>query len=163
MLEDLFEQGLCIDAVVTTTLEQQQSIWAIRDDIETLMSALNNGIMYDVSLPLKHINGYVDALQQALLEEWPDAQVITFGHVGDGNIHLAISLGDSLPAQRDALEYHVYSPLAGLAGSISAEHGIGLDKKAFLYVNRSDDEIELMKQIKQVFDPSGILNPGKIF
>ena len=163
MLGEAFEQGLCMDAVIASTLEQQAAIWSIRDDIETLMSALPNGIMFDVSLPLKHIDNYVNELQHALQKQWSDAQVITFGHVGDGNIHLAIALGEHLPAARDKLEQYVYSPLAELNGSISAEHGIGLDKKPYLALNRSSDEITMMQQIKAVFDPNNILNPGKIF
>ncbi|MDM7859402.1 FAD-binding oxidoreductase [Alteromonas sp. ASW11-36] len=163
MLGEAFEQGLCIDAVLASTLDQQGAIWAIRDDIETLMSALPNGIMFDVSLPIKHIDSYVEQLKQTLVGRWDEAQVITFGHVGDGNIHLAIALGKHLPAARDALEQYVYTPLEGLSGSISAEHGIGLDKKRYLPLNRSSEEIALMKQIKAVLDPNNILNPGKIF
>jgi FAD/FMN-containing dehydrogenase len=163
MLEGAFEQGLCVDAIVTNTLEQQESLWAIRDDIETLMSALTNGIMFDVSLPLKHIDNYVNTLRESLLQQWAEAKVITFGHVGDGNIHLAISLGEHLPEAKLELEGFVYTPLDALNGSISAEHGIGLDKKPYLSLNRSEDEIAMMKQIKTVFDPNHILNPGRFF
>lgn len=156
-------RGVFSDAVIANTLAQRNTIWAIRDDIETLMNALVDGVMFDVSLPLKHIDDYVQALQNKLLTKWPNSKLITFGHVGDGNIHLAISIGEPLAGNSAELERIVYSPLAGLNGSISAEHGIGLDKKPYLSLNRSDTEIALMQQIKTVFDPNNILNPGKIF
>jgi FAD/FMN-containing dehydrogenase len=163
MLNEIFELGLCEDAIVTSTVEQQKSLWALRDDIETLMSALENGLMFDISLPLKHINDYVSDLQARLSARWSDAKVITFGHVGDGNIHLAISLGEHLPSAKADLEHEVYSPIEKLEGSISAEHGIGLDKKPYLSLNRSEDEIAIMRKIKAVFDTNNILNPGRVF
>jgi len=88
---------------------------------------------------------------------------VTFGHLGDGNLHLAIALGSDDPALKQAVEKLVYSELSGIGGSISAEHGIGLDKRAWLGCSRSPQEIALMKTLKRALDPGNILNPGKIF
>ena len=88
---------------------------------------------------------------------------VTFGHLGDGNLHLAIALGSDDPAVKHAVEKIVYGELSGIGGSISAEHGIGLDKRAWLECSRSPQEIALMKALKRALDPNNILNPGKIF
>ena len=85
------------------------------------------------------------------------------GHLGDGNIHLAISAGPKTGEAREAVERIVYEPLGAVGGSVSAEHGIGLEKKPYLSWCRSDVEIALMKALKRVLDPNAILNPGKVF
>jgi len=85
------------------------------------------------------------------------------GSLGDGNIHLAISAGPVSGADRVAVEHIVYRPLGKLGGSVSAEHGIGLEKKNYLAWCRSEAEISVMKALKKTLDPKGILNPGKIF
>jgi FAD/FMN-containing dehydrogenase len=85
-----------------------------------------------------------------------------FGHMADGNLHLVIAAGDDAET-RARLEAIVYRPLAAIGGSVSAEHGIGLEKRAYLPLSRSAAEISTMRLLKQALDPKGILNPGKVF
>ena len=89
-------------------------------------------------------------------------KIYPFGHVADGNIHFIVGKNKNSIKIIDEINKIVYSPLKKLNGSISAEHGIGLDKKKYLNMTRSDDEIDLMRKIKKLFDPKLILNPGRI-
>jgi FAD/FMN-containing dehydrogenase len=95
-----------------------------------------------------------------LTAKWPQAELTVFGHLGDGNLHLIAGVGDR--SARHAIEEMVYAPLGAFAGSISAEHGIGLQKREFLPTSRSPQELALMRTLKTALDPNNILNPGKI-
>jgi FAD/FMN-containing dehydrogenase len=170
--EDIFmaamEQGLgdgvITDAVIALSIAQQKSLWAIRDDIERLTTGLAPYLGYDVSLPIKYMDNYIRELDQSVKQKWPDAKVIVFGHLGDGNLHLFINIGPEMSLESKAdINRMVYSPLEKLDGSISAEHGIGFQKKQYLPFSRSADEIELMRDFKRVLDPHSLLNPGSIF
>jgi FAD/FMN-containing dehydrogenase len=119
--------------------------------------------VFDISLGIPQMDGYVNEVRAQMTERWPDSRMITFGHLGDGNIHLVLTVGSYEPSEVHAIEAIVYEALGRRQGVISAEHGIGLDKRAYLKHSRSEDEIALMKTLKQVLDPKGILNPGKIF
>lgn len=163
-LEAAFEQSLLTDAAVASSQAQQAKMWAIRDDIERLTKKLAPYAGFDVSLPIKHMETYVETLKSNLAGQWPTARLVVFGHLGDGNLHVFINIGDAMDeSQRRAIESYVYSPLQHYNGSISAEHGIGLDKKTYLSLSRSETEIALMRQLKGALDPGGILNPGVIF
>lgn len=163
-LEAAFEHNLIQDAAVATSQAQQAKMWAIRDDIERLTKKLTPYAAFDVSLPIKHMEAYVDALKSNLVGQWPEARLIVFGHLGDGNLHIFINIGEAMDEEeRHAIESHVYSPLQHYDGSVSAEHGIGLEKKAYLSLSRSETEIAIMRQLKSALDPKGILNPGVIF
>jgi FAD/FMN-containing dehydrogenase len=104
---------------------------------------------------------YVESVRAELVERFGDAALMAYGHIGDGNLHFSIYPGAS--RDRDAVDEMVYFPLQALHGSVSAEHGIGLEKKAYLKYTRSEPEIELMRRIKHMMDPTNILNPGKLF
>ena len=104
---------------------------------------------------------YVDEVRTALLQRFADAALYAYGHIGDGNLHFSIYPG--VQRERDAVDEIVYSPLKALRGSVSAEHGIGLEKKAYLGYTRSANEIDLMRRTKRMMDPANILNPGKLF
>jgi FAD/FMN-containing dehydrogenase len=162
VLSGAFEKGLVADAVVAKSQAERDAIWAIRDDVVQLL-ALKPVFLFDVSLPIRDVEAYIQAVRQRLTKAWPDQQLLVFGHLGDGNIHLAISAGPESGQARAEVEQIVYAPLGALGGSVSAEHGIGLEKKPYLSWCRSDAEIELMKSMKRTLDPNGILNPGKIF
>jgi len=88
--------------------------------------------------------------------------VATLGHLGDGNLHVAVELGNDTKNRKLAIEEAIYLPLQQRQGSISGEHGIGLEKKPYLHLSRSENEIEVMKQLKTLFDPTCILNCGKV-
>ncbi|PMR82879.1 FAD-binding oxidoreductase [Halomonas urumqiensis] len=161
-LEAALEQQLIEDAVVAHSASQRQGIWDIREDIEGLIQTLAPLFTFDVSLPIAEMERYVAKVEAAITHDWPDGRMVTFGHLGDGNLHLSVSVGSHADETRHAVEAHVYSPLAELGGSVSAEHGIGLEKRAYLSISRTPEEIALMHTLKQAMDPLGLLNRHKV-
>jgi len=158
VLGTLMEEGHIADAVIAQSSQQAAQLWEMRDDVEALIHAISPAAVFDVSLPIREMEAYVNAIEEELKQRFPEARMMSFGHLGDGNIHLGIG-----PARdKHAVESMVYERLARVNGSISAEHGIGLDKREFLPHSRSATEIEMMKAVKKALDPKNLLNPGKI-
>jgi FAD/FMN-containing dehydrogenase len=162
-LEEALDEELIVDAVIAQSKQQREDLWAIRDDIEGLAKELFPPMTFDVSLGIPQMDDYVEEVRKQLTERWPDSRMVVFGHLGDGNIHLGLTVGSLEENEVRAVEAIVYGALGRRQGVISAEHGIGLDKRAYLKHSRSEEEIALMKTIKQALDPKGILNPDKIF
>ena len=164
ILGQALDDGLIVDATISTSKAQRQAIWDIREDIEGLAGVLKPLVMFDVSLPIREMENYVAVLRKNICDQWGDAaRVIVFGHLGDGNLHIFISPPTNDNAAHLLLEEIVYSPLQSIGGSISAEHGIGLEKRAWLHLCRSREELALMHRLKKALDPTGLLNPGKIW
>jgi len=161
-LERATEQGLVEDAVLAQSEKERAAFWAIRDNIESL-AALWPLAIFDISLPVAGMEDYLQRTGARLEQQLGELRWVIFGHLGDGNLHLAVALGSDGPSVRRVVEDIVYGELAGIGGSISAEHGIGLDKREFLHCSRSAGEIALMKTLKRALDPRDILNPGRIF
>ncbi len=163
-LEQAMEAGLVVDAAIAGSGAQRDAFWAIRDDIEHLVKALNPPVAFDISLPIADADDYVRETRDRLGKRWPETfRCTTFGHLGDSNIHFVMTIGSAEHAEiREAMEI-VYDTLRPYGGSVSAEHGIGLEKRPYLGYSRSEAEIALMKTLKQALDPRGILNPGKVF
>lgn len=163
ILEKAFEQGLLSDAVIPKSKAERDKIWGIRENFEAIFQH-NPRFVYDVSLAIKDMDQYVKGIETAFSQRWPEHFFYALGHIGDGNLHFFVS-----PQGQNDLDLHhqvnqiVYQPLAALGGSVSAEHGIGLEKRAYLPIARNEAEIALMKTIKQTLDPKNLLNPGKIF
>jgi len=156
-----FNQGMIADAVVAKSRTERDELWAIRENVEVLPS-LEPLFAFDVSLAIGDMEDYIKELCQKLGSRWPDFRYFVMGHLGDGNIHIFISIGSDNPAERQAIEEIVYSSLQSRRGSISAEHGIGRQKRNYLHYCRSKAEIALMSALKRTLDPKGILNPGKV-
>jgi FAD/FMN-containing dehydrogenase len=156
-----FEEGLIVDAVVAKSRAERDGLWAIRENVEALPK-LDPLFSFDVSLAIGDIEGYVEEICRELRTLWPDVRHAIMGHLGDGNIHIFISVGSDAPADRHQVEKIIYSALESRHGSISAEHGIGLDKRNYLHHSRSEPEIALMRTLKGTLDPKGILNRGKV-
>ena len=158
VLGNALENGLIVDAVLPKSDSEVKKLWDIREDFEAILSP-KPVYLYDVSLPISKMDEYVKAVQQGLQAKWPDSRCYVLGHIGDGNLHFFIApmAGDIAHADVDPF---VYDPLKGVSGSVSAEHGIGTEKKAWLSHTRSDAEIETMRALKQLFDPANLLNRG---
>lgn len=161
-LEGALAGGQIADAVVAQSRQQRQDLWAIRDDIETMMEKLHPPMTFDISLGIPQLDDYVREVRSALRTRWPAARLITFGHLGDGNIHLVLTVGSLDREAVHGVEEIVYGALGKRGGVISAEHGIGLEKRAYLGHSRSAEEMALMKTLKAALDPGNILNPGKV-
>lgn len=162
-LGEAYEAGLVVDAVIAQSEAQRLELWAMRDDVAQCMT-LGPTVTFDVSLPISNMKAYVDEVNQNLAAEFEDAVTnFTFGHMGDGNLHFVVSPGRYDQSIRERVERCIYEPLAAIGGSVSAEHGVGLEKKPYLSISRSDTEIALMRSLKAALDPKGLLNPGKVF
>jgi FAD/FMN-containing dehydrogenase len=162
-LGSALEANLISDAAVAKSENDRRAFWALRDDVAQVVVG-GMPVVFDISLPINAMEQYVATLSHDLQSTIGEHRLWIFGHLGDGNLHVIVQvqLKDYL-ALRPKIEAVVYGPLGKLGGSISAEHGIGLEKKPYLSVCRSDTEMAVMRRLKTALDPAGILNPGKIF
>jgi len=164
--EHCMEQGWVADGVISQSEAQAQQIWRLREGI-TEAVARYKPYKNDVSVRISAMPAFLQETQALLGEAYPHFEVVWFGHIGDGNLHInVLKPDDTSDADFVTQCEHVTKLLAQAlvkhGGSISAEHGIGLVKKPYLASTRSEAEIALMRGVKQVFDPNGILNPGKL-
>lgn len=161
-LTEIHSSGMASDIVVAGNQKQEKALWSIRDSFEGITSR-KLFFNYDISLPISTMESYLKHLESAITSEWPRAEFYSFGHMGDGNLHLFVMPGIDDKKLKDKANRMVYQPLGDIGGSVSAEHGIGLEKKPWLGICRNKTEIEVMAKLKALFDPNQILNPGRIF
>jgi FAD/FMN-containing dehydrogenase len=154
-LAEAMELGLVGDAVIARSEAEVSAIWALREETLLHMAPF---VALDVSLRLSRIAEFMSELDTRMEGNWPGTRKAVFGHVGDGNLHLVIA---AAPGLHRAIITSVFELVAQYEGSISAEHGIGLDKRDYLHFSRSPEEIEAMWAIKRALDPLNLMNPGK--
>ena len=163
VLGEALEQGLAVDAVIASSKAQSEQIWAIRDDVKTLNVRTLPAATFDVSLPIVAMDGYVKAIETAARARLGESmKLVVFGHIGDGNLHIILGAQPFTAQTKHEIEELVYTALIPHRGSVSAEHGIGLEKRDWLQITRSPEEIALMRTIKAALDPKNLLNPGKV-
>jgi len=167
LFEYCLEQGWVSDGTISQSLTQAESLWRLREDISETIARFTP-YKNDISVKVSSVPGFLAEVDALVSEAYPDFEIIWFGHIGDGNVHLNILKPEALPQaefQRRCGEVSegVFGIVARHGGSVSAEHGVGLLKKPYLHYSRPDAEVAIMRQIKRVFDPHGIMNPGKIF
>ena len=170
-IEKLFDSDLILDGTFAESAEQQEKLWAVREGIAPGMAESGRALfLYDISLPLDKMYEIVEIVQERFKkelggedsEEYKKIDITGFGHLGDGNLHLNVIAPHFDEKYVKILEPFIYEYCQSVGGSISAEHGIGLMKQNYLQYSKSDDAIQCMKGIKQLFDPYGILNPYKV-
>ncbi len=159
VLGDMIESELIRDGVIAKSDKEREEIWAIRGEVEWLVKDCYN---FDVSLRIADVGQYVEQVMSRIENDIPGTLVAAFGHLGDNNIHVSVLCEGNKTVHAETIEKHVYESLVPYQGAISAEHGIGLEKKPYLSISRSAEEIELMKSLKRSMDPKNILNPGKV-
>jgi FAD/FMN-containing dehydrogenase len=161
VLAEALEQGVLSDVTLANSETERRAIWAIREDVWQVRN-IAPLLTFDVSLPIENMKDYAHAVCESVRGMAGDNRCFVFGHMADGNLHIVVAAGDD-PATRARVEDLVYRPLAAIGGSVSAEHGIGLEKRAYLGLSRTPEEISTMRLLKQALDPKHILNPGKVF
>jgi FAD/FMN-containing dehydrogenase len=162
------DAGLFGDATIAQSQKQAAELWALREGISESLSATGLPHKNDVALPIAALEAFCGELDDVFARKYANWELCLFGHIGDGNLHVNVMKPDALDvaefrARTAAADADLFALVQKHAGSISAEHGIGLLKKPYLRYSRSDDELTVLRNIKHALDPLGILNPGKIF
>jgi len=168
---DIFEtcvgRGWVLDGTIAQSESQARDFWRLREDISEA-TASYAPYKNDISVTIANVPQFLRETDAVFKQNYPDFEVVWFGHIGDGNMHVNILKPKDMPKEKfvercRSVDEKVFGVIQKLGGSISAEHGVGLVKKPFLAYTRSQGEIDLMKGIKNAFDPDGVMNPGKIF
>ncbi|UPJ79406.1 FAD-binding oxidoreductase [Bradyrhizobium sp. 183] len=164
LLEAAIVENLIVDATLSNTNASAEAMWRIRDSSGELARTFPYAarISFDVSLAIDRMDEYTRSIGASIKTIDTSAFLIVFGHVGDGNLHLDVH-HENTPTKGEDLERLVYQITGDFDGSISAEHGIGILKRPYLKISRTQEEIETMRMLKRALDPNRILNPGRIF
>ncbi|OJJ49036.1 hypothetical protein ASPZODRAFT_129411 [Penicilliopsis zonata CBS 506.65] len=168
-LEHILGEGIVADGVLAQDETQFQAIWRWREGITEALSHLGGTYKYDVSIPLTDLYQLVDDTRDRLTslglvgedDSYPVRAVVGYGHMGDSNLHLNVAVRQYSKEVEKAIEPWVYEWIAQRNGSISAEHGLGVAKKEFIGYSQNETNLKLMKQLKALYDPNGIMNPYK--
>ena len=165
--EHCLEQGWVLDGVMSQSQAQLQNLWKLREYISETISHWTP-YKNDISVTVSKVPAFLRDIDAIVARHYPDFEVVWYGHIGDGNLHLNILKPEGMDkdvffATCAKVNKWVFEIVERYNGSISAEHGVGMTKRDYLAYSRSPTEIAYMKAIKQVFDPNGIMNPGKIF
>ena len=165
--EHCVEQGWVLDGVMSQSQQQLENLWKLREYISETISHWTP-YKNDISVTVGQVPAFLKDIDDIVEANYPDFEVVWFGHIGDGNLHLNILKPENLSkdeffAKCAVVNKWVFETVQKYNGSISAEHGVGMTKRDYLHYSRSEAEIACMKAVKAVFDPNGIMNPGKIF
>jgi FAD/FMN-containing dehydrogenase len=167
MVAHLFEHGFVQDGTMAQHASEAAELWGLREGISESLSATGMPHKNDIALPIAELKNFCAELGGVFAAKYPGWEICLFGHIGDGNLHVNVMKPDAMDkaaflAETHAADTTMFELVKKHHGSISAEHGIGLLKKEFLSYSRSPEEIALMRAMKGVLDPKGILNPGKV-
>ncbi len=164
VLSGTMEDGLVVDAIIAQSERERHELWEVRENFEPIL-ADKPCHLFDVSLPIGDMEKYLGKVREDVYRCWPNALLTSLAHVGDNNLHFFFAPRSETVDEntKEAAAQIIYAPLHALGGSISAEHGIGLEKKAYLGLSRTPQEIDLMRLLKRSLDPNNILAPGRIF
>ncbi|WP_095162141.1 FAD-binding oxidoreductase [Pseudomonas sp. Irchel 3F5] len=165
--EHCVEQGWVLDGVMSQSEQQLQNLWKLREYISETISHWTP-YKNDISVTVSKVPAFLKDIDAIVADNYPDFEVVWYGHIGDGNLHLNILKPENLSkdeffAKCATVNKWVFETVEKYNGSISAEHGVGMTKRDYLTYSRSPVEIQYMKAVKAAFDPNGIMNPGKIF
>ena len=166
-IEAAMTRGVVSDAVIAASGAQRSDLWALRENISEAQKREGASIKHDISVPVSAIPEFLERATAAVLKAMPGARPVSFGHIGDGNIHFNFSApansdAAAFLARWDEIQHSVHDIVRDFGGSISAEHGVGVQKRDQLAHYKSPLEIELMRTLKRTLDPNNILNPGKV-
>ncbi len=162
-----FERTLVRDAAVASSLSQSSALWALRERISEAQAAEGKNIKHDISLPISRIADFIASTDDELQRHFPGCRLVTFGHLGDGNLHYNVSAPAGQPdeeflQQQPAVNRLVHDSVHRHGGSISAEHGLGALKRDEIRRYKSGTEMDMMMAIKRALDPLNLMNPGKV-
>ena len=166
-VEQCMDEGWVIDAVMSQSVAQARALWRLREDISETISKWTP-YKNDISSTVSKVPELLAAVDDVVHKNYPDWEVVWYGHIGDGNLHLNILKPENLQIEEfkercNEVSTDIFDAIKTLGGSVSAEHGVGTLKAPYLDYSKSDSEIDAMRAIKAIFDPDGILNPGKVF
>ena len=166
-VEQCMDEGWVIDAVMSQSVAQARALWRLREDISETISKWTP-YKNDISSTVSKVPELLAAVDDVVHKNYPDWEVVWYGHIGDGNLHLNILKPENLQIEDfkercNEVSTDIFDAIKTLGGSVSAEHGVGTLKAPYLDYSKSDSEIDAMRAIKAIFDPDGILNPGKVF
>ncbi len=166
-LAGLFEKGLVLDGTLAQSPREATDLWKLREGVSE--SLFRKAFLHknDIALPISELEVFVASMNDLFARKYPGIDVYLFGHIGDGNLHVNALKPESMSRDEfldraHAADKDLFALVQHHHGSISAEHGVGLLKKDSLEFSRAPLEMELMRSLKKVFDPNGLLNPGKI-
>ena len=166
LLVDAIAAGEATDATVAATLAQAAALWALRENISEAQARDGPNIKHDISVPITRMAEFIAAGAAAVARVRPDARLVVFGHLGDGNLHYNVSAADprdpGLLADQTRINAAVHDLVVAFGGSISAEHGLGQLRRDAAAGYKSAVELDLMRRIKAALDPQGLMNPGKL-
>jgi len=167
ILERGFTDGVVADAAIAASLQQREAFWKLREEISPAQKPEGGSIKHDVSVPVASVPRFIDEASAAVTRLIPGARPVPFGHLGDGNIHYNVTQPVGADKAEFLARWHevndvVFAIVLKFGGSISAEHGIGVMKRDELPAVKDKTAIELMRSIKALLDPHGIMNPGKV-
>ena len=166
VLADYLERGNMLDAVVAQSNTDAEKFWYIRDGVSSILSAIKYRANFDIGVPVSVMDEFVIRVERALEKSISDLQLCTFGHMADGNLHLLAWTDSGSDDHKEAVVQSVYQQVYEIVGemngTVTAEHGIGAMKRKYLKLCRSEEEIALMRTLKQAMDPKGILNPNRV-
>jgi len=162
-LGGMLEAGVVGDAAIASSEAHARNFWEIRDAPGEYQRFIPNHAAYDVSFSIANVGEAAALCETRLRARWPEATVMTYGHLGDGNIHIVVDVPGMDKHEHEDIDRVIYDVTREYEGSISAEHGIGIKKRHFLSQCRRGTDIDAMRAIKRSLDPQGLLNPGKVF
>ena len=167
ILAEGHDKGLVLDATIADSLEQAKAFWRIRELFGEVQRHIGASIKHDISVPVAAVPAFIAEANAAVVKLIPGARPLPFGHVGDGNIHYNVTQPagadkDKFLARWDEVNKLVFAIVKKHGGSISAEHGVGVMKRDILPDYKDPVALELMRSLKKLLDPNGILNPGKV-